>query len=194
MRPLRSQVRSSLLGGGGNVTMSQKVPCVADERLVEGLVPRRRPRPRSLDQKGGRRTTDDPRRAVRVQRRRRGSTSRLVTTARRVDRRRAGNDSLDGAAYVQTDDRARGGGRRTWTRRWARVLGRRVDERVAGDDWLRFLDPVFERVVVLETVRRGGFHVDWLRRQRRQRVQYRRRRLRVEILRKWPVHGDREGR
>ena len=171
--------------------MSQKVPCVADERLVEGLVPRRRSRPRALDQKGGRRTTDDPRRAVRVKRRRRGSTSRLVTTARRVDRRRAGNDCLDGAAYVQTDDRARGGGRRTWTRRWARVLGRRVDERVAGDDWLRFLDPVFERVVVFETVRRGGFYKDRL---RRQRVQYRRRRLRVEILRKWPVHGDREGR
>ena len=72
-------------------------------------------------------------------------------------------------------------------------MRRSVDERVAGDDWLRFLDPVFERVVVFKTIRRGGFHVDWLRRQRRQRVQYRRRRLRVEILRKWPVHGDREG-
>ena len=58
-------------------------------------------------------------------------------------------------------------------------MGRGVDERVGGDDRIRFLDPIFERVVVFESVRRGGFHVYRLRRQGRQRVQDRRRRLRV---------------
>ena len=71
-------------------------------------------------------------------------------------------------------------------------MGRSVDERVGGDDWFRFLDPIFERVIVFESVRRGGLHVHRLRRQGRQRVQDRRRRLRY-ILRKRPVHGDREG-
>ena len=66
------------------------------------------------------------------------------------------------------------------------------DDRVGGDDRVRFLDPVFERVVVFESVRRGGVHVYRLRRQGRQRVQDRR--LRVEqLFRKWSVDADGEG-
>ena len=173
--------------------MSQKVHSIADERLEEGLVPGRRSCPRALDQESWGRATNNPRRAVRVKRRRRRDMSRLALLTRGVDRRRAGDDRFNGATDVKADDWARRSGRQTRARRRATVLSRSDShDRVGGDDRVRFLDPIFERVVVFESVRRGLIHVDRLLRQGRQRMQDRRLRP-DELFRKWSFDADGEG-
>ena len=120
--------------------------------------------------------------------------SQLALLTRGVDRRRAGDDRFNGATDVKANDWARRSGRRTRARRWATVLSRSVDshDRVGGDDRVSFLDPIFKRVVVFKSVRRGLIHVDRLLRQGRQRMQDRRLRL-DELFRKWSVDADCEG-
>ena len=175
-----------MLSGGGNVTMSQKAPVVADERLEQRPVAGAGTRARTLDEKRWRRTPDDASGAVRVRgrRRRRGARG-----ASRVDRRCGGDEGLDDPGDTKPDHRARRCARRTWARGRPAYLSLRVDEdhRVRRDLRLFRLNVKLDRAV--EVFFGRLFHDDRLGQQLRVRVRhlkgreecFRRRRLELEI-------------
>ena len=93
--------------------MSKEAPGVADERLKQRPVAGAGARVRTMNEKRLRRTPDDTRSAVRVQRRRRRRGARRMG---RVDWRGGGDERLDDATDPKSDDWTRGCSRRTRAR------------------------------------------------------------------------------